>query len=292
MQLNDFGAIVTYFLELVLGHNSLYATHNDSQERLMTAKILFEMLSSSIGQLTLSQPKRRNAINAKMWNDLPEVLNNASKNKGLKALIVTGDGAHFSSGADISEFETLYSTPESAEKTSLGISNGLESLATFPLPTIAMIRGTCVGGGCALALSCDIRFADATSKFAITPAKLGLVYPFSDVQRLIETVGIPHAKDMLFSARPIQAKVARKMGLINQIFKVDNLEAKTLAYANNMSALSTQSLAVTKQMFAAYQSGLFTNSEQTTDWFQSRFSSQDFKTGYKAFLEKRKPDFS
>ena len=107
-----------------------------------------------------------------------------------------------------------------------------------------------------------------------------------------DRVGIPHAKDMLFSARPIQAKVARKMGLINQIFKVDNLEAKTLAYANNMSALSTQSLAVTKQMFAAYQSGLFTNSEQTTDWFQSRFSSQDFKTGYKAFLEKRKPDFS
>ncbi len=258
----------------------------------MSAKIRFEMLNSNIGKLTLSQPKRRNALNAKMWNELPKVLTKASRNKSLKALIVTGDGAHFSSGADISEFETLYSTPASAEKISLDISNGLEALAKFPLPTIAMIRGTCVGGGCALALSCDIRFADTTSKFAITPAKLGLVYPFSDVQRLIETVGIPHAKDMLFSARPIQAKAARKMGLINQIFKVDNLEAKTISYANNMSTLSTQSLAVTKQMFAAYQSGLFSESEQTREWFQSRFSSQDFKKGYKSFLEKRKPDFS
>jgi len=102
----------------------------------------------------------------------------------------------------------------------------MSALANFPLPTLAMIRGACVGGGCGLALCCDIRFADNTSKYAITPAKLGLVYPFSDVQRLIETVGIPNAKDILLSARLIQAKSARKIGLINQLFKVDNLEAK------------------------------------------------------------------
>jgi len=146
--------------------------------------------------------------------------------------------------------------------------------------------------GCGLALCCDIRFAGTTSKFAITPAKLGLVYPFADVQRLIQTVGVPHAKDILLSARLIQAKTARKMGLINQLFKVDNLEDKTLDYARGMTELSPQSLKITKQMFAAYQMGQFGETAQSMDWFLDGFVSDDFKIGYKAFLNKQKPDFS
>jgi len=257
----------------------------------MTKNIIFDMLTPAIGQLTLSQPARRNALNAKMWADLPKILNKATKTKSLRALIVTGDGDHFASGADISEFETLYATASSAKKISDDIAAGFNALASFPLPTIAMIRGACVGGGCGLALCCDIRFADNTAKFAITPAKLGLVYPFSDVQRLIETVGIPHAKDILLSARLIQAKPARKMGLINQLFKVDNLEDKTLEYAQGLTSLSPQSLKVTKQMFAAYQAGQSSETEKSMDWFLDGFSSKDFKKGYKAFLAKQKPDF-
>ena len=112
------------------------------------------------------------------------------------------------------------------------------------------------------------------------------------MQRLIETVGISHAKDILLSARHIQAKTARKMGLINQLFKVDNLEDKTLDYARAMTELSPQSLNITKQMFAAYQMGQFGETAQSMDWFLDGFVSDDFKTGYTAFLNKRKPDFS
>jgi len=257
----------------------------------MTNNLIFDKLTPAIGRLTLSQPARRNALNAKMWADLPKVLSKAAKTKGLRTLIVTGDGGHFASGADISEFETLYATASSAKKISDDIAAGFNALASFPMPTIAMIRGACVGGGCGLALCCDIRFADNTAKFAITPARLGLVYPFSDVQRLIETVGIPHAKDILLSARLIQAKAARKMGLVNQLFKVDNLEAKTLEYAQSLTTLSPQSLKITKQMFAAYQAGQSGETAQSMDWFLDGFSSDDFKTGYKAFLAKSKPDF-
>lgn len=258
----------------------------------MTENLKFKMLTSSIGELTLSQPARRNALNAAMWAGLPVILEKAKTTKGLRALIVRGEGDHFASGADISEFETLYATPESAKKISDDIAAGLKALAEFPFPTIALIRGACVGGGCGLALSCDIRFADGTSKFAITPAKLGLVYPFSDVQRLIETVGIPNAKDILLSARLVTAKTAKKMGLINQLFKVDNLEKKTLEYAEGLTSLSPQSLKATKQMFAAYQAGQSSETEQSQKWFLDGFSSQDFQEGFKAFLGKRKPDFN
>ena len=167
----------------------------------MTDKLKFKMLTPAIGELVLSQPERRNALNAAMWAHLPVILKQAADTKGLRVLILRGDGDHFASGADITEFETLYATPESAKNISDDIAAGFNALAQFPMPTIAMIRGACVGGGCGLALACDVRFADSTSRYAITPAKLGLLYPFSDVQRLIETVGIPNAKDMLFSAR-------------------------------------------------------------------------------------------
>lgn len=258
----------------------------------MTENLKFSMLTAHIGELVLSQPARRNALNAAMWAGLPKVLKQAENTPGIKALIVRGDGDHFASGADISEFETLYATRETAKEISDHIAAGFKALAEFPLPTIALIRGACVGGGCGLALCCDLRFADNTSLFAITPAKLGLVYPFSDVQRLIETVGIPNAKDMLFSARRIKAKRAEKMGLVNKLFKPDDLETAVLDYAEGLAALSTQSAIITKKMFAAYQAGQSGESAQSMDWFLDGFVSDDFKEGYSAFLEKRKPDFS
>jgi len=258
----------------------------------MTENLKFRMISPAIGELVLSQPARRNALNAAMWAHLPVILATAAKTKSLRALILRGEGEHFASGADISEFETLYATRESAKKISEDISAGFKALAEFPLPTLALIRGACVGGGCGLALCCDIRFADHTSKFAITPAKLGLVYPFADVQRLIETVGIPNAKDILFSARLIKSKRAEKMGLVNKLFKPDELRDGVLGFARNLTSLSTQSAIITKKMFAAYQNGQTGENAQSMDWFLDGFVSHDFQEGYKAFLEKRKPDFN
>lgn len=249
------------------------------------------MLTPAIGELIIAQPKRRNALNAEMWAALPGLMEEAANTPGIKVLIVRGEGDHFAAGADISEFETLYATRETAKEISDHIAAGFDAIANFPLPTVAMIRGACVGGGCGLALSCDVRFADNTGVFGITPSKLGLVYPFSDVQRLIETVGIPNAKDLLFSARKINAKQARKMGLIKLRFKPDDLQAEVMAYCESIAALSSQSAKVMKQMIAAYQSGQRGENAQSLDWFLDGFSSDDFQEGYRAFLEKRKPEF-
>lgn len=257
----------------------------------MTHHLKTEISDDGIARLTLSQPARRNAINAEMWAALPVILA-ALAAENPTALIVQGDGEHFAAGADISEFGTLYSTPESAAQISADIQTAFDALAAFPMPTIAAIRGACVGGGCGLALCCDIRLADATARFAITPAKLGLVYPFADIARLIDAVGVANAKDILLSARIIKAKPARKMGLVHRTFGVDTLEEAVMEYAQGLTRLSPESLRVTKSMITAYQNGQRSDSDETRAQFLAGFSSRDFGEGFRAFLEKRTPDFS
>ncbi len=257
----------------------------------MSDTLQFNLLPDGVGELVINQPAKRNALSAEMWARLPDVLKKAEQSEGVKVLIVRGAGGHFASGADISEFQTLYATAESSARISQHISTGMKALAEFRFPTIASIRGACVGGGCGLALCCDIRFADNTSKFAITPAKLGLVYPYDDVLRLIEIVGLANAKDILLSARLIKSKNAKKMGLINFCHKPDELEEAVLDYAKNIAKLSSQSAQITKKMFAAQSQGQFSESQETQQWFLDGFASQDFKEGYTAFLEKRTPQF-
>ncbi len=257
----------------------------------MDADVKFSMRTGRVGRILLTQPAKRNALSAVMWRQLLGCLEEAAETPALKALVITGDGEHFAAGADISEFETLYATPESSKAISFTIAQALEAVAIFPKPTIAKIRGACVGGGCGIAMACDIRIADGTSQFAITPGNLGLVYPFSDIKRLIQAIGISRAKDMLFSARTVLAEEAMQMGLINRLTDQYELDQVVRDYAMLIADTSGESLSMTNKMFVAYEAGQREESQKTKNWFQAGFSSKDFKEGYQAFLEKRKPDF-
>ena len=251
----------------------------------------FRMSTSEIGLITLNQPRRRNALTTLMWRALSGALNRAAEEAGLKVLVITGAGEHFAAGADISEFSTVYATPESTAEASLALSSALEAVANFPHPTLSKIRGACIGGGAGIALACDIRFADVTAKFAITPGKLGLVYPFADVRRLVQTVGIANAKDILFSARYIEAEEAKQMGLINHLGDQSELENMVLDFALSICKTSKNSAQITKQMFTALSEGERVQEAISQQWFLDAFKSDDFKEGYTAFLEKRKPNF-
>ena len=255
-------------------------------------EILTDTLAPGIARLTLSQPARRNAVTAAMWADLPGRLDALAGDASLRVLVVTGAGDHFAAGADISEFKTLYATPVSSARISASIQSAFDALAAFPLPTVAMIRGACVGGGAGLALCCDIRMADGTARFAITPAKLGLVYPFADIARLIDAVGVAHARDILLSARLIDAEAALEMGFVHRVTEPEALEAAVLDYARTIAALSPESLRVTKSMIGAYVAGQRGDTAETRAQFLAGFSSRDFGEGFRAFLDKRKPDFS
>ena len=247
--------------------------------------------AAGIARLTISQPGKRNAVNAAMWAALPALLAELQTDETLRALIVTGDGDHFAAGADISEFETLYATAESAARISANIQRGFEALAAVRVPTIAMIRGACVGGGCGLALCCDIRIADRTAIFKIAPASLGLVYPFGDIARLIDAVGIANANEILLTGKRVKAKAAKKKGFLHAAVGVDDLEPEVMEITNRIKTLSPESLRVTKSMITTYRRGQRIDTPETHALFAAGFTSKDFGEGFKAFLEKRKPDF-
>ncbi len=226
-----------------------------------------------------------------MWQALPGLLEDALANADLRVLIVRGEGSSFASGADIAEFADVYATPESADAFSGEVAAALEALAAFPLPTIARIEGACIGAGCGLALACDLRYAAEDAKFGITPAKLGELYPLSDTRRLVDAVGQAVARDMLFSARHLDAREAAGTGLVNACLPADALDGKVREMAEMIASRSADSLRGLKIILGQIAGGTRNDTPESRALFRQGFDNTDFSEGYRAFLEKRTPDF-
>ncbi|WBQ14123.1 enoyl-CoA hydratase-related protein [Hyphomonadaceae bacterium BL14] len=242
--------------------------------------------------LVLNRPEKRNALNGAMWAAIPGLLSEAATDDGVRVLVVRGAGGAFAAGADISEFEQVYATPDSAAAYSRSIAEALDALAACPKPTLAMIDGACVGGGCGLALACDLRFAAQGSKFGITPGKLGLAYTLNDTRRLIDAVGVSAAKDILFTGRILEADEALAMGLIDRLVTKEALGGAVDGFVSSVAKTSAQSARVTKQIIARIQAGQASDDAATRQLFLEAFQSADFQEGYSAFLQKRAPKFT
>lgn len=258
----------------------------------MTQTPIYLRRHDHFAELVLNRPERRNALSAQMWSALPDLLDEAANDPSIKLLLVRGEGGAFTAGADISEFETVYATAEAADAYTKAIARGLDGLAHFSKPTLAVIRGACVGGGCGLALSCDLRFAASDSVFGITPAKLGLAYTLNDTKRLIDAVGVSVAKDLLYSARLVEAAEALDIGLINRCFAADRLDAEVEAFVETMLSRSTASARAIKRTIHLIRAGVDHDTDETRQLFLDAFRSDDFQEGYRAFLAKRTPDFT
>jgi len=245
-----------------------------------------------IARLILNQPEKRNALSQSMWQALPEICDAIDAAPEIRVVLVAGSGGKaFSAGADISEFEAIYATPDRTHLANDAIRHAQARLRAVGVPTIAMIEGACVGGGMGVALACDFRFAGDTATFAITPAKLGLAYSFLDTAQLVEKVGPVGARDILYSARLFNAAEAKDMRLIERVYAPQDLEAETLAYAETLAGLSRTSIATSKAIINGIADSLAAHSGNYDGLFEASFSSPDFQEGYRAFLEKRKPVF-
>ena len=248
-------------------------------------------LEPPLAWIVLNQPERRNALNEKMWAQLPERLKEAEAREDVKVVIVCGEGKAFAAGADISEFESVYQTPETTAAYQDKVRRANEVLANLNRPTIAMIRGACVGGGCGLALACDVRFAAEGARLGITPAKLGLAYSLSDSKRLVDAVGLSRARDMLFTGRLLETNEALRIGLVDRVVPAEELNGATRAYAATLTEVSQFSIRQMKTFLAAIRDGQAGEDEASWSAYLAGFSGEDFKEGYTAFNEKRSPDF-
>ncbi|MFC3678442.1 enoyl-CoA hydratase [Ferrovibrio xuzhouensis] len=259
---------------------------------LKTTKILAE-IRGGVGWLTINQPERRNAVSLEMWDGIADAAETFEQRSDVRVVVMHGAGGKaFASGADISEFEKSRANAEQQVRYGVVSSRGRKALQSLTKPLIAMIEGFCVGGGLAIALTADIRFATPDSKFAIPAAKLGLGYEYEGLAALARLVGPSTAKDMLFSGRKLDADEALRVGLINQIVASDALQAFVSDYAGIVAGnapLTVHAAKAAIRVFEKYSAD--PESSEVAKLVVRCFDSADYQEGRRAFMEKRKPQF-
>ncbi len=246
----------------------------------------------AIATLLIDNAARRNAMSRAMWAAVPALVAEAVADPAVAVLRLTGSGGHFCGGADIAEFGEAYADAAAIAHSNRLIREAIEAIAACPKPTLATIRGACVGGGVAIALACDLRLAADDARFAVTPVRLGLTYSHADTRRLVLAVGSNRAKEMLFSARIVEAAEAARIGLVDRLWAAEAFEAEAARYLGGIAATSRPALRGVKAMVNAIAGGAAAETPALAALFESPFAGDDFQEGYRAFLEKRPPRFT
>ena len=263
-----------------------------SLPQLGTDRILARV-EGSIGWITLNHPERRNAMSLDMWHGLGVAAQALGSDARVRVVVLRGAGGKaFASGADISEFEQHRA--DAAQKASYDqvTARGFAALADLGKPLIAMVEGYCVGGGLALARAADLRFASADARFAIPAARLGLGYDYRGIAALARLVGPAAAKDMLFSARFLDAPEALRLGLVNFVADKGVLESQVQTYAAGIAANAPLTVHAAKRALQLFERHADAQgSEEIAALVRRCFDSEDYREGRRAFLAKRPPEF-
>jgi enoyl-CoA hydratase/carnithine racemase len=246
--------------------------------------------AAPLAEIILDQPQRRNALSLEMWAMLPDLVAAANADPGVKVILLHGGGEGvFAAGADISEFPVVYGTPDAARQTGETIARALSAIEESPKPVIAAIEGACVGGGVSLAVATDLRIAASSATFGITPARLGLVYPPGDMQRLVHLVGPGSAKRLLFTGRIFDCAEAHRMGLVDEVVEADRVLPAARKLAAEIAGVSQWSVRATKKMMRGFREGEDAGSPEAAALFLEGFANPDFEEGVSAFIAKRRP---
>ncbi|WP_246945151.1 enoyl-CoA hydratase-related protein [Bacillus pinisoli] len=246
----------------------------------------------AIATIYFNRPEKRNALTHEMWKAIPGLVKDAEEDATIKVIILRGvDETSFAAGADISEFKTLRSTAAGAKIYNDATHEAERAVATCKKPTIAMVQGYCIGGGCELASACDFRFADTNARFGITPAKLGLVYGLDATKVLVDLVGVSNAKYILFSGNHLDVNKAASFGLVNEIYSPEDIEEKTYEFAETLCTRAQFTVRSMKYIINEIASGTSEDTEETARLRLVSFETEDYQEGVAAFMEKRKPEF-
>ncbi|MFG2908357.1 enoyl-CoA hydratase/isomerase family protein [Kitasatospora sp. NPDC048286] len=252
-----------------------------------------EGLNAYVGEdgvavLEFARPHRRNAVTLAIWQALPKVLEQLADDEGVRVLLLTGAGNTFSAGADIAELSEVYGDPDRAEAYHATNVAAEEALAAFPHPTLAVVHGACVGGGCQLAVACDLRFVAEDARLGITPAKLGVVYSAVPTVRLSRLIGPARAKYLLFSGELVTGRDAPPLGLAERVLPDAELDAAALDFARLLTRRSTHTIGAAKAVLDAPPERA---DEVLAPWLLRSREGSDVREGLAAFLEGRPARF-
>src|SRR5918992_2162595 len=240
--------------------------------------------------ITINRPEKRNALNIKTREEGAALLEELRNDTSVGVVVFTGAGDKaFIAGADIAEFAGRTSITQRDVMMSRSLFTAID---TFPKPVIAMVNGYCLGGGCELALACDIRIASESASFGQPEINLGIIPGGGGTQRLTRLVGEGKAMELILTGDIIDAQTAHSIGLVQMVVPASDLEAKTMELANRIAEKSPVALRMAKEAVkAASRSNLDEGLRREVDLFAICFSSEDKDEGVKAFLEKRRPEF-
>jgi enoyl-CoA hydratase/carnithine racemase len=255
-------------------------------------EILVTVPTSGVAVVTLNRPGKRNAVTLAMWQRLGELFSELSARDDVRAVILTGAGGHFCAGADISEFPIVRADAEAGRRYETAAEAAALAIRDCPKPTIAAVCGYGIGGGCGLALACDFRVGDATTRMGITAARLGIIYGTVDCGLLLRQVGLANAKRVLFSGRHFGLDECIAMGLVDIVATGAALDGAH-DFASELAENAPLSIAGAKLVLESLAVGAAAAREaEIVAAIDGAIESADYREGARAFLEKRKPVFT
>ena len=247
---------------------------------------------SGVATVQIRRPDKHNAISFAMWQAFARLMPVLSADDDIDVVVMRGTpGGPFSAGADIAEFTTLRSDPDGAARYGEAVEAGEHAILSFDKPTVALVEGFAIGGGTQLAVACDLRVCGESSRFGVTPAKLGIVYALPSTARLVETVGAAWARWILLTGELLPADVAERIGLVHEVVADAAVEERAYAVARTVASRAQVSLRGGKTMVDRAVAGRTEEDDDVLAVYRASWTSAEYAEGVAAFLAKRAPDF-
>lgn len=255
-------------------------------------KLVIDYPAEAVARLTLSRPEARNALDHELLDALAEAMPSLDSGIEVRCVVITGAGGTFSAGYDIAGIPDESFERDAEALVAHPFHAALEAVASHPWPVIAAINGHALGGGLELTLACDLRVCARGAKLGMPPAKLGLIYGHTGLQRFIDAIGVPRTKELFLIGRSLDAEAAERIGLVHEVVDDGELESAALELAAEIAANAPLSMQGNKRAIDtlnAYPRLTEAQQAELVELRRSCFASEDFREGIRAFAEKRKP---
>ena len=263
-------------------------------EPLASGKLVLDRPTEAVARLTLSNPEKRNPLDHEVLDALAATLPELAEGIETRCVVITGTGRAFSAGYDIGAIPDQTLERDAEALVAHPFHAAMEAVSAHPYPMLAAINGHCLGGGLELAVRCDLRVCAAGARLGMPPAKLGLIYGHTGLERFIDVIGVARTRELFLTGRNLSAERAGEIGLVNEVVPDDEVEAASLGLAEEIAANAPLSMTGNKRAIESLARFPRLTPDQERELIELRescFASEDFREGIRAFAEKRKPDW-